>query len=135
LIDNVDDRNGMTRTAFYVAGTPDLFESAKGLVEYEALATRVLLSMPTDVFSPVSTIVDLSAVPLTVVDFAEMGRKVIAVHAVAMAWAPGSECAEELANSLRERLGRNPDLSPRDWLRAVVSDLDRRAATRPRSQQ
>ncbi len=133
LIDNVDDRNGMTRTAFYVAGTPDLFESAKGIVEYEALATRVLLTMPADTFSPVSTLVDLSAAPLTPDDFAEMGRRVMAVHAVATGWTPGSECGQELARLLRERLTRNPDLSPREWLRAAVSDLDRWAALRPRS--
>ena len=43
LIDNIDDRHGMTNTAFYVAATRDVFDSDKGMTEYEALAERVLL--------------------------------------------------------------------------------------------
>jgi hypothetical protein len=128
LIDNVDDRHGMTRAAFYVAGTPDLFESATGLTEYEALAERVLLETPGALRSPVSTVLDLAGWPLTRDDFGAMARSVLVLHAIAKSWEPSSNCVDEIDALLAQTLERNPDLSPRLWMRTVVAELDRRAA-------
>jgi hypothetical protein len=123
LIDNVDDRFGMTRAAFYVSGTPDLFDGAKGITEYEALASRVLLPGG-DGSNPVASVVDLSAFPLSQADFGEMARRITDLHAVGVAWRPGADVPARLDTLLREQWSRNPDLTVRLWVKAVVEALD-----------
>jgi hypothetical protein len=124
LIDNVDDRHGMTRAAFYISGTPDIFEGEKGLTEYEALAARVLLPSDFAHPNPAAAVVDLSHYPLTREALAEIGNKILKVHAAAKSWAPNGEVHQRLQERLDGLLSQNPDLNPRTWVRNVVEVLD-----------
>jgi hypothetical protein len=124
LIDNVDDRFGMTRAAFYVSATPDLFDGAKGITEYEALASRVLLP-DGDRANPVAPVVDLSAFPLSREDFSEIAARIIPIHAIAGGWTAGADIPLRLEKLLSEQQTSNPDLTVRLWVRAVIETLDR----------
>jgi hypothetical protein len=129
LIDNVDDRHGMTRTIFYVSATPDLFESEKGITENEALATRVLLRGG-DGSNPVAPVIDLAAFPLSKNDLLQLGQRITSLHAIAGSWTPPADIGRSLGPMLSEELARNPDLTPRMWVRIVVENLDRLRAAR-----
>jgi hypothetical protein len=124
LIDNVDDRHGMTRAAFYVSGTPDLFDGEKGLTEYEALAARVLLPPDLSHPNPAAAVVDLSLYPLTRQALAEISDKILIIHATAKSWSPDGEVRNRLQERLNGLLSQNPDLNPRTWVRSVVEVLD-----------
>lgn len=124
LIDNVDDRHGMTRTAFYISGTPDLFDGEKGLTEYEALAARVLLPSDLSHPNPAAAVVDLSLYPLTKESLALIGEKITQLHSIAKNLPPDSKVQEMLRDRLTQLLARNPDLNPRTWVRSAVEVLD-----------
>jgi hypothetical protein len=126
LIDNVDDRHGMTRVAFYVSGTPDLFQSARGFAEYEALAERVLLPAASTA-NPAASVIDLSAFPLTRDDYLAMAAHMVGLHGIARNWRPGQAEVAGLRALLDETTRRNLDLNPRAWVRTVIDSLDRRA--------
>jgi hypothetical protein len=124
LIDNVDDRHGMTRTAFYISGTPDLFDGERGITENEALATRVLLRGD-DGANPVAPVIDLTAFPLSHEDLHEMACRIATLHTIAGAWTPAASLELSMRAALVEEVERNPDLTPRMWVRIVVERLDR----------
>lgn len=130
LIDNVDDRHGMTKTAFYISGTPDLFDSEKGVTEYEALAARILLPSDTLLPNPAASVLDLSLYPLTPEAMHEIGDKIALVHGVAKGWSPDGSVHELLGRCLVKLLSRDPDLNPRIWVRNAVEVLDQYVARR-----
>jgi hypothetical protein len=127
LIDNVDDRHGMSRTAFYISGTPDVFEGERGISENEALATRVLLRGG-DGTNPVAPVIDLTAFPLTHDDLAEIGRRIAHLHAQTGPWKLPPDLERTLRTLLQQTASRNPDLTVRVWVRTVVDHLDRARA-------
>jgi len=124
LIDNVDDRHGMTTTCFYAAGTPDLFESEKGFTEYEALAERVLLPSGSGHANPRAALVDLSRFPLTKDDMVQMAERIIHVYELAKAHTVPDGSRKTIVNLLNASLTDNPDLNARAWVRKVVDVLD-----------
>ena len=77
LIDNVDDRHGMTYTAMYISATPDVFDSERGLTEHEPLAGRVLASTARadKPANPVGAVIDLATWPLTKADLIHAARQ------------------------------------------------------------
>jgi len=124
LIDNVDDRHGMSSACFYAAGTPDLFEGEKGFTEYEALAERVLLPGGAGAANPRASLIDLSEFPLDRTDFETMGRRIIDVYARAKNRKMPSTVYDSIPVRLNELFDRNPDASARAWVRSVVDALD-----------
>jgi P-loop Domain of unknown function (DUF2791) len=128
IIDNVDDRHGMTCTAFYVSGTPDLFDGEKGITEYEALAARVLLPSDGSHVNPAAAVVDLSLYPLSTADLIEIGNKIALIHGIARNWSPGANMETLLRDRLNHLLARNPDLNARMWVRTSVELLDEQAS-------
>lgn len=124
LIDNVDDRHGMTRTAFYISGTPDLFDGEKGVTEYEALAARILLPSDLSRPNPAASVLDLSLYPLGSEALNRIGEKITSLHAIAKKWSPDGEVKSKLHDRLSTLLKRNPDLNPRTWVRSAVEVLD-----------
>jgi hypothetical protein len=124
LIDNVDDRHGMTRTAFYISGTPDLFDGEKGVTEYEALAARILLPSELSRPNPAASVLDLSLYPLDSEVLNRIGEKITSLHAIAKQWSPDGEVKSKLHDRLSTLLKRNPDLNPRTWVRSAVEVLD-----------
>src|SRR5207302_1877287 len=83
LLDNVDDRHGMMSAAFFVSGTPDVFDSEKGITEYEALAGRVLLP-PTSAWpNPAGSVLDLASMPLSHDELISLPMSIASLHAVA----------------------------------------------------
>jgi len=128
LIDDVDGKHGMVRTAFYIAATPDVFDnSEKGILEHEALATRVL-GITDHGDNPVAPLIDLASWPLTRDDLIKIGLKVLRIHGVARNWNPGDGDDQRISALLHELLRKNPDLTVRAWVKNVVADLDRRSA-------
>lgn len=128
LIDNVDGKHGMVRTAFYIAATPDVFDnSEKGILEHEALATRVL-GIADHGDNPVASLIDLASWPLTHDDLTKIGLKVMKIHGVARNWSPGDREAQRISELLHELLRKNPDLTVRAWVKNVVAYLDTRSA-------
>lgn len=124
LIDNVDDRHGMTRAAFYISGTPDLFDGEKGVTEYEALAARILLPSDLSRPNPAASVIDFSLYPLDAAAFAAIGEKISQIHAIAKEWSPDGVVKKKLDERLARLLKRNPDLNPRAWVRSAVEVLD-----------
>lgn len=127
LIDNVDDRHGMTRAAFYISGTPDLFDGEKGITEYEALAARTLLPSDLSRPNPAASVVDLSLYPLTIDVLKAIGDKIAKLHAIAKKWSPGAAVHKKLEDRLMHLFERNPDLNARTWVRSAVEVLDESA--------
>ena len=124
LIDNVDDRQGMTTTCFFAAGTPDLFEGQGGLVEYEALAERVLLPPSATARNPRAALVDLSDYPLKPDDLAQIVERIIGVFEVALDEALPESAVAFVLDKLREALVENPDLNVRACVRLAVNHWD-----------
>lgn len=123
LIDNVDDRHGMMRTAFYIAATPDFFDAEHGITEHEALASRVLPPSPGLPPNPAGSIIDLGAFPFTPEDYREIGGKIADLYAIAKNQpAPGHR--PEITHALDALLKQNPHLSVRQWVKSVVIALD-----------
>jgi hypothetical protein len=124
LIDNVDDRHGMTRTAFYISGTPDLFDGEKGVTEYEALAARILLPSDLSRQNPAASLLDLSLYPLNIEALRAIGEKIARLHGIAKRWTPDGRVKKKLEDRLANLTKRNPDLNPRTWVRSAVEVLD-----------
>lgn len=123
LIDNVDERHGMARTLVYLSGTPDLFEGEKGIVEYEALASRVLLPSGKNAPNPAASVVDLEAFPITRDNLLSIGAKIVLLYSVAAQSRRKQELLRHLDVSTLMSSGALP--SPRLWVRRVVDFLDR----------
>lgn len=124
LIDNVDDRHGMARTAFYVSGTPDFFDGPTGITEHEALASRVLPPTKGMPANPMGSVIDLAAFPLARKDFKEITGRIAAIYEVARNW----RCPESVQNQLEADLDRelrsNSEMTVRQWVKHVVGALD-----------
>jgi len=125
LIDNADDRHGMTCACFYISGTPDVFESKDGLISYEALASRVLLKAELTQLNPKAAVINLGQLGLNSQEMIQIAERIMDVHAAAQAWVPPANLHEKLETTLNELVQRNPDLTPRDWVKIVVDLLDR----------
>lgn len=126
LIDNVDDRHGMMCAAFYISGTPDLFESEKGIAEYEALASRVLMPAgDAPESNPAGSILDLASMPLSRTELLDIATGVTSLHAAAKNWEPGAEIRTRFEDLLAATSRHNPDFTIRTWVRSVVDLLDR----------
>jgi hypothetical protein len=124
LIDNVNDRHGMTRTAFYIAATPDVFDSETGIAEHEALASRVLPPSPGLPPNPAGSVLDLGAFPFTAQDYRDIGDKIADLHDVAKDRPMDSSARSMLIGHLENLLRRNPHLSVRQWVKSAVTFLD-----------
>jgi len=121
LIDNVDDRHGMANTAVYISATPDVFDSSRGLVEYEALAERVILPSGR-IANPAGAVIDLAAWPFSRADYEHIAERIARVYGVAKACA--TDATELRTSVLDGQLKKNPELSVRSWVRTVIDELD-----------
>jgi hypothetical protein len=124
LVDNVDDVHGMTRTAFYVSGTPDLFASEKGITEYDALAQRVLLVGRAARPNPNGVVVELAQFPLQADDFIAMAERITGVYVIATEWKPAENVRERLEEAFQELTQGGSMPTARRWVRRVVEELD-----------
>lgn len=123
LIDNVDASHGMTQTLLYFSGTPDLFEGEKGIAEYEALASRVMLPSSDAPPNPAGAVVDLEAFAIKRRDFEAMAARIGTVYRIAY---PQRTIDQEKALQVATaKLDHNPHPSPRLWVRSIVEMLDR----------
>jgi hypothetical protein len=118
----------MVNTAFYVSATPDVFDSERGLTEYEALAERVILPGGRTA-NPIAPVIDLSVWRLSREDFHEMALKIAALHGVAKGVKTGAKVLAGLGPILDGQLDRNPDLTARTWVRIIIDELDARLGT------
>jgi hypothetical protein len=121
LVDNVDAINGMTQTLLYFSGTPDLFDSAKGIGEYEALASRVLLPRRDMLPNPSASVVDLADFPITPENMRQMAERIGHVYEIAYSGVDSREISTDVSGLL----DRHQLQSPRLWVRSVVEHLDR----------
>lgn len=122
LIDNVDERHGMAQTLVYLSATPDLFEGQKGIAEYEALASRVIL--PSSLTpNPGAAVVDLAAFPVTREDLLTIGGRIATLYRAARPGGSITTTASEADFASILPTGALP--SPRLWVRMVVDLLDR----------
>lgn len=124
LIDNVDERHGMAGTLLWVSGTPDLFDDPKGIAEYEALASRVILETADRTPNPAAVVLDLSAFPVTRTEYLDIGRRVARLHALSYDVKRSND--DEMDGRLYALLGDARHLPTlRTWVRLVVDLLDR----------
>jgi hypothetical protein len=123
LIDNVDDRHGMTNVCFYIAGTPDLFEGEKGLLEYEALAARAL--PPGGLGSnPRAPLIDLSLFPLGRSDFVEIAQGITRLYEIKNGTSVPPGLEQKILSHLDDLRASNPDPQVRIWVKIVVDLCD-----------
>jgi hypothetical protein len=129
LIDNVDGENGMRNTCFYAAAPPSQFESQKGFIEVEPLASRIqapILARP-GVIDYMATIVDLDAAPLSEREQLELGMRLRAIHARARNLAPGITPSDaEVARLVGEIRAARPYASTRvrEFCQEFISALE-----------
>ena len=125
LIDNVDDQHGMRSTMFYASGTPDLFDAQTGMLEYEALAARVLPPSPNATPNPAAVVLDLARYPIKRNDLLIVGNHIARVYELARNLKLPCDVGARI-ESLADRLSSDADqVSPRLWVRSVVDELDR----------
>ncbi len=108
LIDNVDGENGMKNTCLYAAAPPGQFESQKGFIEVEALASRVQAPVIThpDLIDYTSTVVDLDTAPLTQCELNELARRIRDIHGVARGWEAKNSLPDTEVLALVKDIGR-----------------------------
>jgi hypothetical protein len=84
LIDNVDGENGMKSTCLYAAAPPGQFESQKGFIEVEALASRIQapVVLQPGLVDYTATMIDLDLAPLTEVEQLQLARNIRDIHAI-----------------------------------------------------
>jgi hypothetical protein len=136
LMDNVDGENGMKNTCFYAAAPPGQFESQKGFIEVEPLASRI--QAPIAVSSPgdidyTSTIVDLDAAPLTSAEQLELARRLTQIHGVARSWNASQALSETSLAELVKLINakrRYSNIRIREFCIEVISALERKHAVR-----
>ncbi len=120
LIDNADERHGMTRSLIYLSGTPDLFEGEKGITEYEALASRVILPTVGTTPNPAGAVVDLAAFPITSADLRAIANRIVELHLRTSATGASHLSVDQYESFLRS--AHSP--SPRLFVRGLVDLLD-----------
>lgn len=106
-----------------MAGTPDLFDSEKGILEYEALAARALPPSG-NVPNPAALVVDLAQYPIGRDALLDIGRRIATIYSLAR----GNQDALVNDRALAELFDRmshsNQVASVRLWVRSVVEALD-----------
>ncbi len=127
LLDNADFQGGMQSSVTYVAGTPDLFHSAKGFPEYDALRSR--LASSANAASPNlvdwrGVIVDLTKIPMGHDMLIKMAGRVIDLHAAAREWEPRQYLTQNVVSQIVENIeaGASAVTKPR-LLAACVANL------------
>jgi adenosylhomocysteinase len=123
LIDNVDALHGMTRTLLYFSGTPDLFDREKGVADYEALASRVMLAASTGTPNPAAMVVDLEAFPITARALMSVAGRIADIYKVA--YPAKIADTNSVLEECKATLNRGVLPSFRLWVRTVVDHLDR----------
>src|SRR5438270_855687 len=88
LIDNVDGENGMKSTCLYAAAPPGQFESQKGFIEVEALASRIQtpIVLGSGITDYMGTIINLDSAPLSEDERTELAKRLRAIHSIARSW-------------------------------------------------
>jgi hypothetical protein len=131
LMDNVDGENGMRNTCFYAAAPPGQFESQKGFIEVEPLASRIQTAFVTGQCESdtLGTIIDLDRAPLTHSEQLELGRRIRAIHGVARNWnAKGALPEPDLDRLVKEINRQRPysNLRVRDFCVEITTTLETR---------
>jgi hypothetical protein len=93
----------MQSSVFYVAGTPEMYQSEKGFPEYDALRSRLVSAAgfaPTSLVDWRGVIVDLTKTPLPHDILLQLTDRIVDLHAVARAWNP----REHFTKSVIEQL-------------------------------
>jgi hypothetical protein len=116
LIDNVDERHGMAQSLIYLSGTPDLFEGDKGITEYEALASRVILPAAGTFPNPAGAVVDLAAFPITPADLRAIASRIVELHARAGVTGTAELSRAQFDDFLRTTTAPSPRLFVRSWV-------------------
>ncbi len=91
LLDNADDQDGMRSCIIYLAATPDMFTSERGLSEYEALRSRLHSAeiLPSSGYIDWrGVIVDLTKTPLPYNLLVQLVQRIRSIHAIAQNWNP-----------------------------------------------
>lgn len=88
LIDNVDGENGMKVTCFYMAAPPGQFESQKGFIEVEALASRIQepIVFKDRIVDYTGTMIDLDNSPLSEDEQIQLALRLCSIHSAAREW-------------------------------------------------
>jgi hypothetical protein len=135
-MDNVDGENGMKSTCFYAAAPPGQFESQKGFIEVEPLASRIqapiAVSNPGDI-DYTSTIVDLDVAPLTFNEQLELAKRLTQIHGIARAWNAPQAFSETLLAELVKLINtkrRYSNIRVREFCIEIISALERKYASR-----
>jgi hypothetical protein len=130
LMDNVDGENGMKSTCLYAAAPPGQFESQKGFIEVEPLASRIqtaIVAGPGEV-DYTGTIVDLDQAPLSATEQIDLAHRLRAIHEIARSWnarrALTDAAIKQLVNDIN-RVRTYSNIRIREFCVEVVSTLER----------
>jgi hypothetical protein len=129
LIDNVDGENGMRRTCLYAAAPPGQFESQKGFIEVEALASRIQapLVLRPGLVDYTATIIDLDTAPLTEDEQVELARNIRGIHSIARDWPAEAFISDTELKSLVKEINAErtyTDTRVREFCVEIVSRLE-----------
>lgn len=129
LIDNVDGENGMRCTCLYAAAPPGQFESQKGFIEVEALASRIQapLVLQPGLIDYTATIIDLDTAPLTEDEQVELARNIRGIHSIARDWQAEKFISDPELKSLVKEINAErtySDTRVREFCVEIVSRLE-----------
>jgi hypothetical protein len=132
LMDNVDGENGMVNTCFYCAAPPAQFESQKGFIEVEPLASRIqepVMANKGDV-DPTGAIVNLDKSPLIRVDQIELAKRILQLFRIARQCSFPDLNDNAIEGVVTQILKRRPycDSRVRDFCVELISVLEHRYA-------
>lgn len=104
LIDNVDGVGGMRAACLYCAAPPAQFESQKGFIEYEALASRIA-ELPSDTGAQdyAGTMIDLDKAPLQGEEVLTLLKNLREVHAIARQYPESKAVPDTELRKLRDK--------------------------------
>ena len=131
LMDNVDGENGMRNTCFYVAAPPGQFESQKGFIEVEPLASRIqapIVVAPGEIDST-ATVIDLDRSPLTLKEQVQLGKKLREIHGIARSWDAHHHFTDAILTDLVNEIEKKrpyANLRIREFCIEIIGALDRK---------
>jgi hypothetical protein len=125
FVDHAGGEGGYRSLCMYLAATPEMFESARYFLRYDALATRIqAFGSRSNLRGP---IVDLERTPLNRAEMIEVARAVKRVHATAYGPPSGAGMTEAFMNEVIDSVlaNRHRLAKPRLLARVLVDELER----------
>ena len=130
MMDNTDGREGMKGACFYCAATPDMFDSARGFSEYDALRSRLDQTVPfsDDRFVDWrAVVIELERTPLPNDILLQIGFRLRKIHSLARRWNAEERVGDEVIRKYADYISNHEfnTARPRIFCSTIANVLER----------